>query len=212
MSCAVDPIAWGEKNRVSLRTGKRHEWVLARTSRDNPSTSSLAETARAVMVKWFRGIPLDVLFADAGDVVDDIQVQAVTTEAPAPTAGAERRENLDPLPLLASGPSSPLYVKLSFNYRGYQKSLPWPVWTANNLSLLRESKLCPFDCDWMLLWGKDPSKLADAGEEASFLDKLAKHGPGPLSDLAALMQLAGWGIVLYGGLKTARLFGIGRRS
>src|SRR5262245_8014144 len=178
MSCAVDPTAWGEKNRVQLATGKRHEWVLARTGRDLPTTESMVDTVRAVMVKWFHGIPLDVLFADAGDAVDDVRVLSVSDKPPPPSSGAQRREALDPVPLLAASPEPPLYVTVAFNYRGYQKSLPWPVWTASS-SFFRTDKLCPMDCDWMLVSAKDLAQLPEAEAEESLLEKLSEHGPGP---------------------------------
>jgi hypothetical protein len=200
MSCTVDPADWGEKNRVHLATGKTQEWVLARTTRDRPTQASVEKTARAVMVKWFHGIPTDVQFADAGDAVDDIRVVSVSETPPEPKAGDQRRESLNPVPLLAAGPTPPLYVRITYNYRGYVQSLPWPVWTAS-LSPLLSDKLCPLDADWMLVLARDLTALPVAPEEDSALDKLGKHGPGPLADLAQLTQLAGWALVAYLGVQ-----------
>lgn len=204
MTCAVDPTAWGEKNRVELATGKTQVWVLARTSRDNPTVDSVPQTARAVMVKWFSGVPMDTLFADAGDAVDDIVVTGVSEKAPIGKSTDQRRESLDPIPLLASGPTPPLYVTLRFNYRGYQKSLPWPVWTATS-GFLREDKLCPMDADWMLVVARDIAELAAAPEESSTLEKLSEHAPGPLAGLADMTRLVGWGIGLYVGVQALQL-------
>ena len=47
-----------------------------------------------------------------------------------------------------SGPS--IYLTITFNYRGAITSMPWPVWSSK-FSLLSQSKLCPVDCDWMLV-------------------------------------------------------------
>ena len=168
--------------------------------------SSLADTAKAVMVKWCEGVALDVLFADAGSAVDDVTIISVSEARPAPSAKDQRRESLDPLPLLAPSASPPLYVKLSFNYRGYAKSLPWPVWTATS-SPFRSDKLCPIDADWMLVAAKAPESLATAPTEQSALDKLSEHGPQALADLANLTKLAGWGILAYLG---AQAFGLVR--
>lgn len=199
MTCSVDPTAWGEKNRIQLGTGKRQRWVLARTTRDNPTVDSLEMTARAVMNRWFpESTPVDVLFADAGTAVDDITIESVGESRPALGARDQRRESLDPLPMLAPGPTPPLYVALSFNYRGYAKSMPWPVWTES-MSPLRESKLCPFDCDWMLVQAKATTELAAASEEKSGLEKLSQHGPGGLADLAQLTRLAGYGLIALFG-------------
>src|SRR5262245_56519059 len=117
MSCAVDPTAWGEQNRVKLATGKTHEWVLARTQRDAPTVDSVRETTIAVMGKWFAGTPLDVMFADAGTAVDGITVTNVSEQRPTPSAKGQRREQLDPLPILAPSERPPLYVSVTFNYR-----------------------------------------------------------------------------------------------
>lgn len=206
MSCSVDPSSWGAKNQVALGTGKVNEWVLARTTRDQPTLSSIPETARAVMVKWFpHSTPLDTQFADAGDAVDDVQVHAVSQAMPVPSSDDQRREALDPLPLLAASDSAPLFVTLSFNYRGYAKTMPWPVWTADNWSVLRDSKLCPFDCDWMLMWAKSPAKLKDAPTEKSFLEKVSEHAPAPFAAGADLVRLAGYGIALYAAVQTFHL-------
>jgi len=204
MTCPVDAIAWGEKNRVTLVTGKTHEWVLARTTRDAPTLASVPVTARAVMGKWFDGTPLDVLFADAGTAVDAITVLGVTDQAPSPRAKDQRRESLDPIPLLASSKTPPLYVTVRFNYRGYAKSLPWPVWTATG-SLFREDKLCPLDADWMLVLSRDAAALPDVPEEASFLTKLEDNAPGGLSSLASLTKLAGWALGIYVGIQVLGL-------
>lgn len=196
MSCAVDPVAWGEKNRVALSTGKKHEWVLARTTRDNPTVDEVIMTARAVLVKWFDGVALDTMFADAGKAVDDVVVVAVSERPPVPSNADQRRESLDPVPLLAPSPVPPLYVTVRFNYRGYAQSLPWPVWTAT-ASPLRVDKLCPLSADWMLVWAKNTAELETAPEELGALDKLTTYAPGPIAGLAQLTQLAGWGIGLY---------------
>lgn len=200
MSCSVDVAAWGERNRVSLATGKTQEWVLVRTMRDNPTIDSVVATARAVLVKWFAGMALDTQFADAGDTVDAIDVVAVSERMPVPSSSDLRRESLDPVPLLAASPVAPLYVTVRFNYRGYATSMPWPVWTAT-VNPLRSSKLCPFDADWMLGWAKDPKSLELAPEELGALDKLSDNAAGPLAGLAQLTQLAGWGIALYAGFQ-----------
>lgn len=196
MSCSVDAVAWGEKNRVALATGKTQEWVLARTTRDAPTLASLPETARAVMVKWFAGTPLDTMFADAGSSVDDVHVTAVSETAPVPKSTDQRRESLDPVPLLATSSSPPLYVSLRFNYRGYAKSLPWPVWTAS-VSLFKSDKLCPTSADWMLVSARDAGELAAAPDEASALEKLSTHAPPALAGLADITRIAGWGIGIY---------------
>ncbi len=206
MSCSVDAALWGEKNRVALGTGKTQEWVLARTTRDAPTLGSLPTTARAVLVKWFRGIPLDVQFADAGDAVDDVQVTGVTDTMPIPRASDQRREKLDPLPFIASGPTPPLYVRVTFNYRGYQKSLPWPVWTATSSPFLVD-KLCPLDADWMLVWARDTEALGVAPEEQSGLDKLSDHAPPWLAGIADISKLAGWAFAAYLGIQ---VFGLAR--
>jgi hypothetical protein len=200
MSCAVDPIAWGEKNRVRLATGKTQEWVLARTTRDRPTQASVVTTARAVMVAWFHGLPTDVQFADAGDAVDDVQVIDVSESPPVSRAGDQRRESLDPLPLIASGPTPPLYVRVTFNYRGYATSLPWPVRTAT-FSLLWADKICPFDCDWMLVLARDVASLPEAPAEKSGLDKLSDNAPAALASLADLTKLAGWALAAYLGVQ-----------
>ena len=201
MTCGVDPIAWGEKNRVRLSTGKTHEWVLARTTRDRPTLDTLPMTTRAVMSKWFEGTPIDVLYADAGEAVDAVSVLSVSDSLPVPPSKAQRREQLDPLPFLAPGPTPPLFVRVAFHYRGYVKSLPWPVWTASGTTFLRESKLCPQNCDWMLVWAKSEDELTEAPPEASALDKLAQNAPGGLADLARLTQLAGYALVAYLGFQ-----------
>jgi hypothetical protein len=206
MSCIVDAAQWGEKNRVALATGKTQEWVLARTTRDNPTVSILPTTARAVMVKWFGGIPTDVQFADAGSAVDDVQVVSVSETLPVPKASDQRRETLDPIPLLAPGGAPPLYVRLTFNYRGYATSLPWPVWTAT-ASPFRVDKLCPFEADWMLMWARDLSALGVAPDEQSGLDKLSHNAPPLLAGLADITKLAGWGLGLYLG---AQVFGLAK--
>lgn len=205
MSCAVDTQLWGEKNRVALATGMTQEWVLARTSRDKPTLGSVPETARAVMVKWFEGTPIDVLYADAGSAVDDVQVQSVSDVMPTPRATDQRRESLDPIPWIAAGENPPIYVRLTFNYRGYVKSMPWPVWTARGY--LRSEKLCPFDADWMLVWARDAAALGAAPEEASGLDKLTKNAPPALAGLAELTKIAGWSLALYLGVQA---FGLAR--
>jgi hypothetical protein len=209
MSCSVDPIAWGEKNRVSLATGKTHEWVLARTQRDRPAVDEVVRTARAVMVKWFDGIALDVTFADAGSAVDAIRVDGVLTERPVPQSGDQRREQCDPVPLLAAADRPPLYVKLSFNYRGFETSLPWPVWTATS-SIFKVDKLCPEGADWMLVQAKQAAELAPAPPELGPLDKLAEgglYGSGELAkaigDLGSFVKWAGYGLVLYGAVQLA---------
>lgn len=206
MSCPVDAAQWGEKNRVALATGKTQEWVLARTTRDNPTMNNLPTTARAVMVKWFKGIPTDVQFADAGSAVDDVQVTSVTESLPTAKSTDQRRENLDPVPLIASGPTPPLYVRITFNYRGYARSMPWPVWTATSSPFLVD-KLCPLDADWMLCWARNVAELGTAPEEQSGLDKLSEHAPPVLAGLADLTKLAAWGVALYLG---AQAFGIAR--
>lgn len=206
MSCTVDAVAWGEKNRVVLATGKTQEWVLARTTRDLPTIDSVVATARAVLVKWFDGLALDTQFADAGDAVDDISVISVSQNMPVPGASDLRRERLDPVPLLAASPLPPIYVSIRFNYRGYATSLPWPVWTATS-SPFKVDKLCPTDADWMLVWAKDPKKLDTAPHELGALDKLSEHGPGALAAMADLIKLAGWGVGLYLGVQ---VFGMAR--
>jgi hypothetical protein len=208
MSCAVDATAWGEKNRVQLATGKVQRWILARTTRDAPTLGSVADTTRAVLVKWFpHSTPLDPLFADAGDAVDAITIHGIYDRAPAPGSKDQRRENLNPVPMLAPSSTPPLYVEVSFNYRGWAKSMPWPVWTADNVSFLRSSKLCPLDADWMLVSAQDLATLPDAPTEASWLEKLAQNAPGPLATGAELVQLATWGLVFYAGVQ---LFGFAR--
>lgn len=197
MSCPVDALAWGESNRVRVFTGKRQRWVLARTTRDNPTVASVPLTAKAVMGKWFEGTPLDVQFADAGDAVDDITVTNVSEELPPAPSGSQRREALDPVPLLAPSPRPPLFVTVEFNYRGYGKDLPWPVWTAPLLAFTREAKLCPLDCDWMLAWAAPEVGLAVAPDEEGLLDKLVHHAPGPLATAAEIVQLAGYGLAAY---------------
>lgn len=204
MTCPIDPIAWGEKNRVSLATGKTHEWVLARTMRDRPTIDSVVTSARAVVGKWFQGTPIDVVFADAGDAVDDIQVTVVSYEPPAPGPGDQRREELDPLPMLASAALSPIYVTVRFNYRGYPKSLPWPVWTATS-GFLRVDKLCPVEADWMLISSRSLAQLPTAPPEASLLDKLGANAPAPIAGLAQLTQLAGWALGIYIGVQVLGL-------
>lgn len=207
MSCSVNPTAWGESNRVQLATGKVQRWVLARTTRDRPSLSTVADTTKAVMTKWFAGSPLDTLFADAGDTVDAITLHAVMDAPPVPGSGDQRREALDPVPLLASSPTPPVYVDVSFNYRGVWKNMPWPVWTQVSTSLLRSDKLCPFDCDWMLVSAQNLATLPDVGTESTWLEKLSTNAPGPVAGLAQLVQLATWGLVAYGAVQ---VFGVAR--
>lgn len=204
MSCTVDPSGWGEKNRVRLATGKTQEWVLARTTRDAPTQDSLVTTARAVMVKWFRGVPTDVQFADAGDAVDDVRVLSVSETPPAPKSGDQRRESLDPVPMIAAGKTPPLYVRVTFNYRGYVQSLPWPVWTATSSPFLSD-KLCPLDCDWMLVLARDVATLPVAPEEQSGLDKLSDHAPPALAGLADLTKLGSYALLAYLGVQVFTL-------
>lgn len=204
MSCAVNEAEWGEKNRVELATGKTQEWVLARTTRDNPTLSSLPMTARAVMVKWFHGIPTDVQFADAGDAVDGVQVVSVSETMPTPKSTDQRRENLDPVPMIAAGSTPPLFVRLTFHYRGYARSLPWPVWTSS-FSPLRSDKLCPLGADWMLVWARNVDELGAAPDELSGLDKLSENAPPVLAGLADLTKLAGYGLGLYLGVEAFRI-------
>lgn len=209
MSCSVDPIAWGKNNRVSLATGKTHEWVLARTQRDRPAVDDVIRTARAVMVKWFDGMALDVAFADAGDVVDAITVTSVLTERPPPQSGDQRREQCDPVPVLAPADRPPLYLRLTFNYRGYEKSMPWPVWTATS-SIFKADKLCPENADWMLVQARPTVELAPAPTEIGPLDKLTTAGLYGSSELAhalvnlgSFVKLAGYGLVIYGAVQLA---------
>ena len=210
MSCAVDVVTWGERNRVRLFTGKRQRWTLARTSRDKPTQTSLVATTKAVLVKWFLGTPLDTQFADAGDAVDDVTVLAVSETPPPAPAGAQRREDLDPVPLVAAGLTPPLFVTIELNYRGYAQDLPWPVWTAS-ASPFRSDKLCPFDCDWMLVWAAPVESLIDAPEEAGLLEKLSVHGGGILPGVAQAVQLAGWALVAYLGFQAFQVLSLPSR-
>lgn len=211
MGCDVNVEQWQKNNRVTLHRGKVNTWVLARTLRDRPDTEVIEDTARAVMSKWFYGMPLDHLYGDAGYAVDAVKVVASGPHRPPPMPGAQLRSKLDTIPLLRPE-GGVAYVTLTFNYRGYDTSMPWPVYTSN-WSFTREGKSCPIECDWMLLAASNPKAddpLPEAPEEMSILDKLDVYADGNvLGDaydlLSTVTKIAGLAAGVFVAVQVVRI-------
>lgn len=204
MSCPVDPEKWAEQNRVELYPGKVNRWVLVRTLRDNPTPETLRDTTRAVMGKWFRDSGVGVMTAEASDAVDSISIESCSYSRPTPRKTDQRRESTQPVPLMAPSEHGYVYLTVDFNYRGAQRSMPWPVW-SQAFSLLRSSKICPIGADWMLAQASAPTAeqpLPEAPPEQSWWEKVDQYGSHtPLGDVQNLVRLAGVALAIYVGVQ-----------
>lgn len=138
----VDIEKFKAANRVPMFPGKWQVWKLYRTDKDNPSAADIEQTARAVVLQWFKTI-------EAGDV-DHIEVLS------GPPAGSKRvkrwEDNPSPMSVHAK---TPIVVWVSFVYRGTATDGPWPVHKAQVIN-----PWCPVDADWMLgeVWLPDEKK------------------------------------------------------
>src|SRR5690242_5351690 len=159
----IDVDKWREANRAPLFPGKVNRWVLARTTRDNPTPDDLRRTLAATFVKWFEGTPVDPVLSTHGTTrsgaADLIRLERASTGALFFPHTAKRREDLaGPLPLLKSG--GIVYLEVSFAYRGLVHDMPWPVRTGTTFVQLQSSAQCPIDADWIL------DSVAVPGEDA----------------------------------------------
>lgn len=203
-TCPVDAEAWGKENRVQLHQGRRNVWTFARNTDDRPDLGEVRASLKSTMVKLFHGWPLDTAFADAGYAVDDIAVLYAGQKRPKGVPGEQRREKLPGKTpaLLKSGPS--IFVTVAFNYRGYETSMPWPVW-GHYWSLRDSQNTCPVDADWILSSAYPLDKVKAAPAEAGAIDKLRQHGGPAVDQLHHLATLLKWGLYLYAGTHAVRL-------
>lgn len=153
--CDVDVDAWGQKNRVRLAQDRIQDWWLARTLRDNPTREEIVASTIAFLDKVFRTGALD----PRSGVVDNVKVVEIAPEFALPHASWQRREHMNPIPTLRSGPST--FVRVQFSYRGSAPDMPWAVWTSTTSPLL-SSKLCPVNADWVLVAAADVDDLGVA--------------------------------------------------
>lgn len=210
MSCAVDPALWGKANRVRLFPEKVNQWVLGRTLVDSPTRQSVEDTTMAVLRRWFGDSGIGFLTGEASDAVDAIQIVDVAYERPIPRASDERRETLDPVPTLAPSPGGYLYVTVRFNYRGLERDMPWPVWTAPRPfepSFTLAARRCPFGADWMLEQATTPrpgEPLEPVPEEKTIWEKLSRYTPSlaaPIATADVIVRVLGVGIAVYAAIQ-----------
>lgn len=208
MPCPVDPTAWGKKNRVTLYPEKVNEWVLVRTSRDNPDRAYLVLTLRAVMAKWFGDyVGVGVHSAELGEVGDNVELVSYSHERPVPSPTDQTREkSTDPIPLLSPSEQPPIYLKVRFNYHGMDPSMPWPVWGVH----LGTDPTCPFDCDWMLVQARVPTAerpLQGAGPPLSLSEKIEKFNREVAGAIGHVGDWAKWIALGLGAATIVHYFG-----
>ncbi|MGB1276518.1 MAG: hypothetical protein ACPG77_12285 [Nannocystaceae bacterium] len=201
MNCPVDPELWALDNRVTLHPGRVNRWVLVRTLRDNPTPELLLRSTIAVMGRWFGDSGIGITTGTAGDNVDSIAIESQSYTRPL-LMNSQRREQLDPIPMMR--PGSVIYLTVTFNYRGSIRSMPWPVWSSA-FSLLTSSKICPFNCDWMLSEAANTStsggELPAVREPDSWWEQVAEYSKGsPLGAIQSGVKFIATAAMLIAGL------------
>lgn len=141
LSCDVNAAAWGAKNRVKLFPGQLQRWTwVTRASRDE-SERELADEATS-RTRYY--------FANAGGLssaADSFNVERIARTPPPIRASYQRREKLDPAPLVESGSDPLVWITLTFALRTVVPDGPWPVYSS---LWDRGSSECPIGATWVL--------------------------------------------------------------
>jgi len=186
LGCAgIDTDAWQTANRVPLYREKVNRWLLARTLRDDPSSTGVRETLNAVFVRWFKGIGVDVLLetesgARTNNVDGLLVVNAVRGDRPSLKHQVKRREDCTITVPTVEGSKGVLWIEVAFNYRGSKTDMPWPTWTAMALGT-EAARVCPVNADWMLVEVSEPA--GDAPPEQSIATIATELITAPAADV-----------------------------
>jgi hypothetical protein len=134
--------------------GKTNRWILLRTLRDAAEDAEIRNNVQAVLAKWLGELTgWDPIGEQTGHIrvgpADNIRVLRIASERWTYERHARGREELPyaPLPMLVAGPWTS--VEVEFDWRSQVPDIPWPVWTGGPVALTA-TRLCPWDCDWML--------------------------------------------------------------
>lgn len=181
----IDTEAWQKENRAPLYREKVNRWLLARTLRDDPSTTAVTETLNAVFVRWFKGIGVDVLLetesgARTNNVDGLVLVNAVRGDRPSLQHKVKRREDCTLVVPTVEGSKGILWLEVAFNYRGSKTDMPWPIWSAVPLGT-EAARVCPVNADWMLVEVSEPA--GDAPPEQSIATIATELITAPVADV-----------------------------
>lgn len=160
----VDIDDFKRRCRAPLHAEGWNRWLLWRTTRDEPSAADVEKTAFAVLRKWFEIVEGPTGFSDpfgrGVGKVDNVRVRLVPTDYVSDDRIIARREQCDPLPLVA-GPGA-MGVLMDFVYRGTSRDMPWPVHKAQVIN-----PWCPINADWILGRVLEPPNQAVPAEKSA---------------------------------------------
>jgi hypothetical protein len=184
-----------------------NRWILARTTRDNPSSDDVRDdlydslvrwSGQSVDIYWFSG---DGVYVGAFDLVTIPRAERSPTGLPPfryeDTIAFAQDVSLGPMPTIDSGGQPLLYFEVQFAYRGYHESLPWPV--SRKLlapGLPSPADQCPTGCDMMLYAAG--TALQDAPPEKSLgelLSETSRRMTGQAASVLVWPALLGLGVV-----------------
>lgn len=192
----IDVDAWEKANRAPLFPGKVQRWILVRTDRDNPSIpDDIVQTLKAALGKWFEATPFDPLDPrGVRGLVDSVKVERISRERLTMTDRVKRREDLTLPPTVEA--KVPIWIAVSFAYRGAASDMPWPVRKGGAIQL-SSSAHCPVAADWILDQVGEPPKA-----EAPPLPPLGDALPDAAADVvnAAVFKTFGLPLLAVAGL------------
>lgn len=166
--CPVDVEEWQKKNRIELQPAHQYRWILLRTDRDEPTEDDVKRTATAVMNKWI-GEGVTDLLPGSNAAADLLGIEILN--GPYAPGGGTRREDLPGPPPTIEIKKAPLYVVVSWAFRGaLKRSIPWPTRKGAMMQLKIQAD-CPVGADWALQESIDEG---DAPAQKSEAEKLAE--------------------------------------
>lgn len=203
---ALDIEAWRKANRVPVFPGKINRWLLARDGEDNASEGEIRADLLDTIVHWESvgqwGLDSKWFYWDFGNAArignfDLIEVKRVSSDRFSIAPNAARREQLPLGPLPMVGGNRPLYVEMSFAYRGSMPDLPWPTALIPPPSggIFPAYYFCPIGAHWILLAAGQP--LQDAPTERSTIDYMSDVGA---AVTGSALQVLFWPLALVAGV------------
>jgi hypothetical protein len=217
----VDLDSWKRMNRVPLRPGERHRWLIARSSDDGATIDDVRAhmeggfATASVFQKWFDRVALlpgDMTETEAGKI-DNLKVLAQGTKEEmllvAEKGGLVIEKRAEDLPQPPRVREPKTYALVEFVYRSTQNSMAWPVYDDATIA----RKWCPTEPQVALSVAFKPSADSKQVPKETSLDNPSTIIPivpstEQIADAASKFGGAAKGIgegVMYLGLGIAAL-------